>query len=566
MAFLNENYQLIASIIEESITRKLPVSTLCREKGHSDRLVRDKINSLRSKKNRTEEEQRLVDYYDDYLFQKEGWSGVGPVEKSNPNEVKEKPIDFDDLSKEEKEEFEYDAYKDDKYDERSSGESLRENPSDVFVEHNTGMKIPRITGYKYRILIRDEQPLVGYFTREEMDMVYRLYSSLDGAGLTLRTVSRHFPGLTFRDFKRILRAFNITKQSIPIAPHVLEELHQDKIIEIIFRNKENNLLKKIELDRGRAVEKLLHETQKELIELRHRKNDLMEVISKLELGDITPFHIEQKPVNSEKALLVYLSDQHVGAYTVENSIYQNKYDEKEFSDRMNKTVMKIHDYYKIYGRFDKIIVCNLGDALDGYNGQTTRGGHHLPQNMNNKEQFNTYINVTLKFFETLHDLDMANNIEYYSVGDDNHSGDFGYIANKALEHIFGIKYPDMKIRVFEKFIEHFDYGVHTFILTHGKDKEDKKHGFPLVLDEKTQNYFNEYIDIMKVRNPHVHIVVGDLHQTLTQYGKRFRWRRVLSMYGSSKWIHTNFGHSRAGVEFEIVDKTNESVKEERLWF
>lgn len=563
MALTSEQHQDIAAIIAEAIDKKIPISTLCRKKGLSDRFVRDNIQRMRKLKSTTEEERYLIKLYDDYLFNKENW---GTGSDAEVTVVKEKPVDFDDLSQGEKEEYEYDAYQDDKFDDRSTGESLRENPNDTFIHPNTGLEIKRITGYKYNILIRDEEPLIGFFTRDEMNMVYRLYSNLDGAGLTLRTVSRHFPGLTFRDFKRILRAFNITKSSIPIAPHVLEEMPEDKIIETIFRNKENNLLKKIELDRGRAVEKMWADSQRELIELRHKKNDFSELFSNIQIGSVEPFKIEKKPTSTEKALFVYLSDQHVGAKTLENSIYQNEYNEKEFAARMNKTAEKISEYYQIYGRFDKIIVCNLGDALDGYNSQTTRGGHALPQNMSNREQFNTYLNTTINFFETLHRMDMANGIEYYSVGDDNHSGDFGYIANKALEHIFNLKYPDMKVRIFEKFVEHFEYGIHTFILTHGKDNSDRKHGYPLILDEKTQNYFNEYIEIFKIRNPHIHIVVGDLHQSLTQYGKRFRWRRVLSMYGSSKWIHTNFGNSRAGVEFEVVDKTTESVKEERLWF
>ena len=60
--------------------------------------------------------------------------------------------------------------------------------------------------------------------------------------------------------------------------------------------------------------------------------------------------------------------------------------------------------------------------------------------------------------------------------------------------------------------------------------------------------------------------MGDLHQSLTQFGKRFRYKRVSSMYGSSKWIHTNFGYTRAAVDFDIVDKNSGSVLEGRVEF
>ena len=45
----------------------------------------------------------------------------------------------------------------------------------------------------------------------------------------------------------------------------------------------------------------------------------------------------------------------------------------------------------MFGAFYSIYVCDLGDAVDGWNGYTTRGGHKLPQNMSNKEVFETYV-------------------------------------------------------------------------------------------------------------------------------------------------------------------------------
>jgi hypothetical protein len=150
------------------------------------------------------------------------------------------------------------------------------------------------------------------------------------------------------------------------------------------------------------------------------------------------------------------------------------------------------------------------------------------------------------------------------VGDANHDGDFGYLTNKALQIYLDIKYPDMNVRVFEKFIEAFDYGVHTFILSHGKDKEDKKFGFPLNLDAKVENFFHDFLFTHNINNDFCHIVSGDLHQTSVNYGKRFRYKKVASMYGSSKWIHNNFGNTKAAVDYEIVPKNNGSILEGRI--
>src|SRR5690606_1183509 len=87
--------------------------------------------------------------------------------------------------------------------------------------------IGKIESYKFKILVRDKAPLQGSLTREEMNLIYNLYSS-EGAGLTQRDVSRYFTNFTFEEFKKILRAFNITKASAPLAPHVLEEKTPDE--------------------------------------------------------------------------------------------------------------------------------------------------------------------------------------------------------------------------------------------------------------------------------------------------------------------------------------------------
>jgi hypothetical protein len=68
----------------------------------------------------------------------------------------------------------------------------------------------KITGYKFEIFRRNKPAITGVFTRNEMNSVYRMYTYY-GSGLTQQIVSRYFPDYSLIDFKRILRAFNITK-------------------------------------------------------------------------------------------------------------------------------------------------------------------------------------------------------------------------------------------------------------------------------------------------------------------------------------------------------------------
>ena len=143
--------------------------------------------------------------------------------------------------------------------------------------------------------------------------------------------------------------------------------------------------------------------------------------------EITPVKLIKSPTN-KKALMIHTSDKHIGCKVV-NSIYENEYNEGTVEQRMEQLFKEVVYLVSIYGRFDTIYFNDLGDALDGYNGQTTRGGHKLPQNMDNQQQFDTFVKTTCEFIDKMVSGDLANNYCYNAVTQDNHSGDFSYCAN-----------------------------------------------------------------------------------------------------------------------------------------
>ena len=145
-------------------------------------------------------------------------------------------------------------------------------------------------------------------------------------------------------------------------------------------------------------------------------------------------------------------------------------------------------------------------------------------------------------------------------------GSFGYAANRLLDIYLSLKYPDIKRTIITKFIDHVQYGQHTFMFTHGKDDSDMKFGLPKDLNEKTENYINAYIHYHKIQTPCIHLVKGDLHLSAKQNGKIFRYKNVLSLYGSSKWVQTNFMVNKCGYNYEIVDKYSKSIYENEHTF
>lgn len=283
---------------------------------------------------------------------------------------------------------------------------------------------------------------------------------------------------------------------------------------------------------------------------------------------IKPVKIEQDlTITQDKAYIFWFADKHVGAHTNEKAMFGNRYDIDIFRERMMDSLKDYQIALDDFGIFDKLIVADLGDALDGWDASTTRknSNHTLPQNANNRESFDAYARVMCEFMETLIRMNGANGYEFISVSNDNHSSDFGYICNRAVEIWLNVKYPEVKTRITEKFIEHFQYGSHTFMITHGKDSEHKKHGMPLNLDEKTEMFINTYIDEFKL-DGFLHLIKGDLHQASTNYSRKFRYRNVWSVYGSSDWSQTNFGVNPAGVSTEIVYKNINKVFQDECFF
>lgn len=429
----------------------------------------------------------------------------------------------------------------------SESELDSDDTSKVSIERDEEGKIVK---YPFTIYVRDKQPVMGSFNRDEMNMVYRLYSNY-GSGITQREVSRFFPDYSLADFKRILRAFSITKASAPFAPHIIEENDKDKLLEMQFREKENDFLRSYEAEKIKHTEAQLRRYMKENQDLKTQLSEFSEMVEGIDVSNLPKF-TPTVTGREDRNLIVWLSDMHIGASVSGYSIYANDYNQEEVEIRLSKLVDQLKKESLMFGNFTNIIVCNLGDSLDGYDGQTTRGGHQLAQNMNNKEQLKCFIEVMTKFMTALVDELPCGNLAYYCVGESNHDGDFGYSANIALQYI--LQSMDIEATIFEKFIGEFTLGTTTYILCHGKDNKDMFKNLPLTLDVKTENFINEYIDNKGIKGDVV-FVKGDLHQSATTYGRRFTYKSVSSLFGSSEWIHKNFGNTPAACDYSIVDET-----------
>lgn len=392
--------------------------------------------------------------------------------------------------------------------------------------------------YTFEIFRKDSPTLRGKLDRKEMETIYRLYSYY-GANLTQKIVSREFPYYTFIEFKRILRAFNIYKANSEFAPHQVEELTEEQLINLHNQNKENNVLRKIEKDQLAEANKLINKLANELNSFKSFKEFNIKLDSEYKPKTFNNHYEENK------TLVLHISDTHVGAALSSTSLFNNNWDEDEFVRRLDEIIKRIQQI----GPFDKIIINFLGDYLDGMDGMTARRDHVMPQNMDNKEQFNVFVNNMLHFIVDVHNI--ANTVEVYAVPEGNHGGYADYFAIKALEYATNAVLPKVKFVVFDKYFGIFNVNSHTYLSMHGKDGQFMKKPMPLNLNDQVSTLLRDWMDREGIYGNDIHVIKGDLHSNNLNSCRKFDYRNVLSLFGDSDYSQMNYVSNAYGVSYDL---------------
>ena len=242
-----------------------------------------------------------------------------------------------------------------------------------------------------------------------------------------------------------------------------------------------------------------------------------------------------------------ITDVHIGmdSDADNNTMYVNEWNREELlksADIVIQQTLKEQESSVLY-------VDDLGDLLDGMDGQTTRGGHALPQNMTNEECFDAALEFKLKILYGL--VNNYDRIYFNNMCNDNHSGAFGYFVNEAFKKIAEIQFKD-KVTVINhrKFINHYYVGRICFVISHGKDDKSLKFGFKPVLDFKGAEKIDQYCKQNGIyKNSDLVIFKkGDSHQALFDMctSDDFYYFNYPAISPSSNWIKNNFKLGRRG--------------------
>lgn len=265
--------------------------------------------------------------------------------------------------------------------------------------------------------------------------------------------------------------------------------------------------------------------------------------------------ISHNPVQRPEDLFdrVIYTDVHIGMHPNKSgkALYGGKWDEEELIKRA--TMMVDHILTNRHG--DLLVIDDLGDLLDGWDGHTVRKGHSLPQNMTNQEMFDVAVRFKVFLADALHDK--YNKIIMNNICEDNHSGSFGYIVNSASKSIIEQKYSHIEVVNHNKFMNHYYVGHHCFVISHGKDSHALKFGFKPFLESKQIEKIDQYLKNSGIykKAKYIEFSKGDSHQMLFDYctSDDFDYCNYPAFSPSSEWVQTNFKKGRSGFVMQVCE-------------
>ena len=237
-----------------------------------------------------------------------------------------------------------------------------------------------------------------------------------------------------------------------------------------------------------------------------------------------------------------ITDIHIGMDVNKDgyALYDGKWDEVTLFERLDILVNHTLQHQKSR----ELVIHDLGDYLDGFDGLTTRGGHQLPQNMDNQMMFDVGLKFKVKLIDSI--IPYFDRIQFINICNDNHAGSFGYIVNSAFKAYIELKYPSgIEVINQRKFIDHYIFKNRCFILTHGKDDKSLKFGFKPILDSSQIEKIKNYIDEHRIHSHKIEFSKGDSHQLILDFtsSTSFEYQNFGAFSPPSDWVKTNFKNS-----------------------
>lgn len=287
-------------------------------------------------------------------------------------------------------------------------------------------------------------------------------------------------------------------------------------------------------------------------------SECMEIYNKIPLNKLT--------IKSDIIDRLVYTDVHTGMDASRNglSLYP-----VEWNGEMLLENIKLMAEFTIKNKQSDILyIDELGDYMDGWDGETTRGGHKLPQNMSNEVAFDYGLKAKVLLIDILQSE--FKHIVCNNICEDNHSGAFGYVVNSAFKNVIEHKYSNVEVHNHRKFLNFYKIQDRMIVLTHGKDARNLKFGFKPQLDPRQIEKIDQFLKNYSIYNNCNYITFskGDSHQCLFDMcsSDDFDYFNYPALSPSSEWVQTNFKRGRRGFVLEHIKDNGARVVVEPYFF
>ena len=362
-----------------------------------------------------------------------------------------------------------------------------------------------------------------------------------------------FKNMALREFKQLIKLFNLTKTAGDMVPEHLRNTHTpDELSEMIAERKCSEIAVQSDKVYTNKLKNTVVSQLQQIEELKQKINELQNY----ETGSIgeTPFDVPET-TDSANDMVVVISDMHVGMYTNNEGLYGNvDYDKNEIVKRLQLVI----NYLASKPKFNTITVVNLGDSLDSINQTTSRGSHYQRARWTDREMSDIFVDVMVNFIKEV--TKYSNKCRYCCVGQSNHDGVVGYHANRivgAEVEKFGVTF-----QISNRPVDVFHVNNTSFIYSHGYDDRDQKHGWPAIITPQHSNFLRENV-IDPLRNTlkdRVVVLKGDTHKYAYTKAPSFDYIAAPCMCPSNTWGMANFAKNDWGIMcLEMIDDTNFST-------
>jgi len=274
-----------------------------------------------------------------------------------------------------------DIDKEEKYDNRSTWIGNRDEDN-------------KIIDYSFTIYVQGEKPFVGKLTREQLETIHQYYPHV-----TMMNVSSYFPYLTFQQFKRVIRCFNITKDML-FPLHILEEHTEEEIAEFALKNKASASLNKIVEKRSSFIEKKYFESQEKIHDLQNIQKFIEESIEKYYTREESN-ELSKPQIFGQYTDICYLmySDIHYGK-KYNNPVFGRGYNKDIAHERMMQICKKTVDYIK-FKNLNKLYILFGGDMYESIMTGGMRAEHLKSMDVTGIDQLIFGVDSQIEFLNVL---------------------------------------------------------------------------------------------------------------------------------------------------------------------